>query len=370
MATKTIIITTIPAKAGPFVMKKAPTIVSTANPGILTGKLTTTTPATILCKRPLPSPSWENVAPTAAPPRKRERLTHLSQEEKLNRRKLKNRIAAQTARDRKKVKMNGLEDSIDELQTENETLHIENSELRHKTKELLEENALLKKQLEETRREKELFQSKNVTGTDSVALGSAAGADDESNQQIFDLDPPEYALEAIIRDLLEGTEQFQVDPQGDRSQHQNQLGNIEGVCKSEPIRNDNDTVEDSKKNSTLASAESDSSFESLLIPNQPEDSDIFLSQNVTTPLSTSTSALKPSSPFGIVPTSPRNDRSSLDGTFAINYSLNLEDLEKNLNQKPLADLDFDSFEDFLIDEEKTTSPMWADSFTDLFQSTS
>jgi DNA uptake protein ComE-like DNA-binding protein len=91
------------------------------------------------------------MAPTSGVPRKRERLTNLSGEEKMNRRKLKNRIAAQTARDRKKAKMGVLEESIDQFESENESLHMENDELRHHNEQLLEENALLKKQLEEAK---------------------------------------------------------------------------------------------------------------------------------------------------------------------------------------------------------------------------
>jgi hypothetical protein len=49
------------------------------------------------------------------PKRKREKLDHLSFEEKMNRRKMKNRISAQSARDRKKVKMGDLEHKIDLL---------------------------------------------------------------------------------------------------------------------------------------------------------------------------------------------------------------------------------------------------------------
>ncbi|KAL3110032.1 hypothetical protein niasHT_015635 [Heterodera trifolii] len=45
-------------------------------------------------------------------PRRRERLNNLSQEEKINRRKHKNRIAAQAARDRKKVNTHRLEESL------------------------------------------------------------------------------------------------------------------------------------------------------------------------------------------------------------------------------------------------------------------
>lgn len=81
------------------------------------------------------------------PPRKRERLTHLSPEEKMFRRKMKNRIAAQTARDRKKALMVDLEETVRRLEEENDTLLCENSKLRDEHSSLVEENERLKQQL-------------------------------------------------------------------------------------------------------------------------------------------------------------------------------------------------------------------------------
>ncbi|MGH0148647.1 UNVERIFIED_CONTAM: hypothetical protein FKN15_055867 [Acipenser sinensis] len=81
------------------------------------------------------------------PLRKRQRLTHLSPEEKSLRRKLKNRVAAQTARDRKKAKMGELEQQVIELEIENDKLLIENQLLLEKAEGLQAENEELRQRL-------------------------------------------------------------------------------------------------------------------------------------------------------------------------------------------------------------------------------
>lgn len=77
--------------------------------------------------------------------RKRQRLTHLTPEEKVMRRKLKNRIAAQSARDRKKVKMDDLEETCKQLKDHNEKLIKENKLLKEKAQLLIDENRKLLK---------------------------------------------------------------------------------------------------------------------------------------------------------------------------------------------------------------------------------
>lgn len=77
---------------------------------------------------------------SAGTPRKRQRLDHLTLEEKIMRRKLKNRVAAQTARDRKKMRMDQLEAQLSEMSD-----HI--SELTDLTKLLTEQNAALQEKL-------------------------------------------------------------------------------------------------------------------------------------------------------------------------------------------------------------------------------
>lgn len=80
-------------------------------------------------------------------PKKRRRLTHLTAEEKMMRRKLKNRVAAQTARDRKKDLMSSLESQLAKIMEENKKLLKENMALKNQSGALIQENSLLKERL-------------------------------------------------------------------------------------------------------------------------------------------------------------------------------------------------------------------------------
>ncbi|XP_041792745.1 LOW QUALITY PROTEIN: X-box-binding protein 1 [Chelmon rostratus] len=117
----------------------------------------------------------ESNSSVGPPIRKRQRLTHLSPEEKALRRKLKNRVAAQTARDRKKAKMGELEQQVLELELENQKLHIENRLLREKTSGLLTENEELRQRLcLDTLDSKEKVQGLLSTGNEAdLGIGSS-----------------------------------------------------------------------------------------------------------------------------------------------------------------------------------------------------
>lgn len=188
-APRTIIITTaIPnANAGGRVAVKRgfPLAVSTAN---------ITTPICAIATFPnqnkiVPSPTYFDINSEASyrntdspdpedscdsdgglfePMRKRQRLTHLSPDEKQNRRKLRNRIAAQAARDRKKMFMEDLMDRVARLEKENKKLATENAHLRSETRELHSENRKLKVEMSEVK--KQLKSAEVPTTFESAAL--------------------------------------------------------------------------------------------------------------------------------------------------------------------------------------------------------
>ncbi|XP_037077870.1 cyclic AMP-responsive element-binding protein 3-like protein 4 [Pollicipes pollicipes] len=82
-------------------------------------------------------------------PRKRQRLDHLTSDQKNQRRKLKNRVAAQTARDRKKMQMDVLESRVASLERQNDELLQQNNFLKKQNDLLSTQNALLQERLQE-----------------------------------------------------------------------------------------------------------------------------------------------------------------------------------------------------------------------------
>ncbi|XP_051641836.1 X-box-binding protein 1 isoform X2 [Manacus candei] len=112
------------------------------------------------------------------PARKRQRLTHLSPEEKALRRKLKNRVAAQSARDRKKARMTELEQQVVELEEENQKLLLENQLLRERTCNLVLENQELRCRLglDALKTEEEGGESQVSRPPTQTTCSSAAGA--------------------------------------------------------------------------------------------------------------------------------------------------------------------------------------------------
>lgn len=81
------------------------------------------------------------------PGRKRRRLDNLNIDERVLRRKLKNRVAAQSARDRKKAHMDDLEITLGRIEKENKFLKKSNEELRSQVHDLMEANLQLHSKL-------------------------------------------------------------------------------------------------------------------------------------------------------------------------------------------------------------------------------
>merc|ERR1711976_265970 len=80
---------------------------------------------------------------SGTPVRKRANLDHMTPEEKLIRRKLKNRVAAQNARDKKRLKMDDMEHRLKQLEDENKRILADNAKLLAMNKRLISENEQL-----------------------------------------------------------------------------------------------------------------------------------------------------------------------------------------------------------------------------------
>lgn len=78
------------------------------------------------------------------PIRKRANLDHLSPEEKLMRRKLKNRVAAQNARDKKRARMEDMEGELERIKAHAKALEAKNAELARENERLVADNDKLR----------------------------------------------------------------------------------------------------------------------------------------------------------------------------------------------------------------------------------
>merc|ERR1719166_216857 len=122
---------------------------------IMSSPVTRPVATVVGCKRPAPplSPEFdikeieeEDEEDELAPVRKRANLDHLSPEERLMRRKLKNRVAAQNARDKKKAQCEEMEKMINKMKEEQQKLLEENSRLQEFNSKLQLDNASLQEE--------------------------------------------------------------------------------------------------------------------------------------------------------------------------------------------------------------------------------
>ncbi|XP_037821905.1 LOW QUALITY PROTEIN: uncharacterized protein LOC119610662 [Lucilia sericata] len=189
MSTQPTVFITVPKYVAITPMQAAGTAVTTV------GSTATTALPKIRPAPPTQTPVTEQANDTTnetqAPKGKKRRLDHLTWEEKVQRKKLKNRVAAQTSRDRKKARMEEMEHEIEDLTEKTqilvnkcESLQVINDSLLEKNQKLDMEVEILRQQLQELQKQQQLHQQqqlqqqqqhKTVTcaGCESLLNGSA-----------------------------------------------------------------------------------------------------------------------------------------------------------------------------------------------------
>ncbi|XP_068145441.1 uncharacterized protein Xbp1 [Drosophila tropicalis] len=121
------------------------------------------------------------VVQVQAPKAKKRRLDHLTWEEKVQRKKLKNRVAAQTSRDRKKARMEEMDYEIKELTDKTEILQNKCESLQAINEALLSKNQKLDAEMEQMRQElaemKKQQQAKVNANSNNISSPVSLGAE-------------------------------------------------------------------------------------------------------------------------------------------------------------------------------------------------
>lgn len=122
------------------------------------------------------------------PCRKRQRLDHLTFEEKMMRRKLKNRVAAQSARDRKKAQMDNQEKEIFDLKLQLAELQEENHKLQLQNERLVGDNKRMQSRLDEIEAKQQQINDKVETKNEShqpVEYASLINVSQQKKQELM-----------------------------------------------------------------------------------------------------------------------------------------------------------------------------------------
>ncbi|KAL9915536.1 LOW QUALITY PROTEIN: X box binding protein 1 [Glossina fuscipes fuscipes] len=164
-----------------------------------TASTSSTTPVKCSLTKIMPAPPLTDALPTSkastgepTSKAKKRRLDHLSWEEKIQRKKLKNRVAAQTSRDRKKARMEEMENIINAMTEKSEILENKCQSLQTINDSLLEKNEKLDAEVEQLKQQVQLLQAQQqqmqhkiaaCIGCESLLNGSAVSKNTDPQQK-------------------------------------------------------------------------------------------------------------------------------------------------------------------------------------------